>query len=56
MFAKKLTILDTANIAKKEERCLITAKLLATNTKQLANYTITFISFAYRFVLTLKGF
>jgi hypothetical protein len=39
-------MLDIANIAKKEKRCLIAAKLLVTNTKQLANYTITFISFA----------
>jgi hypothetical protein len=39
-------MLDIANVAKKEERCLIAAKLLATNTKQLANYAIAFVSFA----------
>jgi hypothetical protein len=39
-------MLNIANIAKKEERCLIATKLLATNTKQLADYTIAFVSFA----------
>jgi hypothetical protein len=39
-------MLNIANIAKKEERCLIAVKLLATNVKQLANYTVAFVSFA----------
>jgi hypothetical protein len=37
MFAKKLAMLNAANAAKKEERYLITVKLLATNAKQLAD-------------------
>jgi hypothetical protein len=40
-------MLDAANTAKKEKHYLITAKLLAINTKQLADYAITFVSFAY---------
>jgi hypothetical protein len=48
-------MLNTANIAKKEECCLITVKLLAINTKQLTDYTIAFVSFAYWFVLALES-
>jgi hypothetical protein len=46
IFAKKLAMLDAANVAKKEERCLIAVKLLATNTKQLADYAVALVSFA----------
>jgi hypothetical protein len=49
-------MLNIANVAKKKKRCLIVTKLLATNTKQLADYAITFVSFAYRFILTLESF
>jgi hypothetical protein len=52
---KKLAMLDAANAAKKEEHCLIAAKSLATNTKQLADYIIAFVSFACRFVLALES-
>jgi hypothetical protein len=46
MSAKKLATLDAANAAEKEERCLIAAKSLATNAKQLADYAVAFVSFA----------
>ena len=48
-------MLDITNIAKKEKHYLIITKLLATNTKQLANYTITFVSFARQFILALES-
>jgi hypothetical protein len=49
-------MLDAADIAEKEKHCLIAAKSLATNTKQLADYTVTLVSFAYRSVLALESF
>ena len=53
--AKKLATLDAADIAEKEKHCLIAAKLLATNTKQLADYAVAFVGFARRFILALEG-
>ena len=55
MPTEKVASLDAANIAKKEKRCLIATKLLAANTKRLADSAAALVVLISQSAVALKG-